>query len=623
MYMLEFFSSGIITWIVGGVIFFNLYSRVRKLEHRIKTGTVKPESKPADVLAQPQQSVNAAQSVVPGPLLDYVKQQLAQGVAREQIVTALIASGWQTSDIASVFSSMPSQQAPAPGSVAAPEPSREPIELGRFGEWLVENWMLKLGALLLLIGFGWFTTYAFLNDWIGPAGRISLGIIAGSMFLMFGWWRMRSYVLQGGVFLVLGSTTILLTIFAARTLYDFFTPFYALAVMFLSTVLVALASVKYGRKPLALASLVLAGIAPLLTGSPTTDSIGLFAYLFVVVLGAIWIVALTGQRELTMAALLLVSFYSITPLKDKETLLLFAYAFSALFFLTNTTGMLKLKGKEVVPDLVTAALNGLFLFLWIAAYAPRELQSLILSAWTIVFIVGAFLIFRVTQSREPFLTYAGIGVALLAAATAIELKGGTALTIAYAIESAVVVLVAYAVSRDIKIAERLMLLLAGPVLLSFRSLDFYAWTRGFVPEHFFALFTVGLTLFSLGLFFRRIAGSTAGPTLLVLGSAYAYILIWLCSHAGHQSGSNEYLIATIASLAVYTIIGLICYFSGLAGEKRGLRLYGGTLVVIVIVRLLLVDAWAMELAGRIATFFLIGAMLISTAFLGKKKQQQI
>src|SRR3989338_7209454 len=121
----------------------------------------------------------------------------------------------------------------------------------------------------------------------------------------------KEYLNQGGVFLVLGSTTILLTIFAAREIYGFFTPFSALSVMFLSTAFVAFVSVMYKSRSLAIASLVLAGIAPLLTDAPSTNYVQLFSYLFVVILGAIWIVALTGRRELTTVALLLIAVYSV------------------------------------------------------------------------------------------------------------------------------------------------------------------------------------------------------------------------------------------------------------------------------------------------------------------------
>ena len=75
------------------------------------------------------------------------------------------------------------------------------------------------------------------------------------------------------------------------------------------------------------------------------------------------------------------------------------------------------------------------------------------------------------------------------------------------------------------------------------------------------------------------------------------------------------------SLAIYTVIGIICYLCGLARGMNILRLYGGTLIGFVVIRLLLVDVWIMDIAGRTATFFLIGALLISTAFLGHKKQK--
>ncbi|MEK7084772.1 MAG: DUF2339 domain-containing protein [Patescibacteria group bacterium] len=505
--------------------------------------------------------------------------------------------------------------------------SAGPTSSDKFIAWMKEDWLMKLGACLLLIGFGWLTTYAFLNNWIGPMGRITLGIIAGALFVALGWWRINKYLHQGGIFLVLGSTTILLTIFAAREIYGFFTPLSALAVMFLSTAFVALASVKYKSQSLALSSLILAGIAPLLTNTPSPNYTGLFTYLFVVILGAIWIVVLTGRRELTMAALLLVTFYSVPHLvfhasADRGVLLLFAYAFAAVFFITNTAGILKLKGKEIIPDLIAAGANGLFLLAWIMTAAQDEWKSLIISAWMIVFAVGAFLIFKITQRREPLYVYAGVGIAMLAAATSAELKGAT-LTIAYTIESGMVALVAYAILRDIKIAERMCLLLAGPMLLSIESITSRAWRTDVIHKDFFVLLVIGLVLLGLGLFFLRYVRESKdndprqlNAILLIAGSLYMYTLVWLSLHAALINNDTAVMIA----LLIYTIIGLITYVYGLRNGKNSLRLYGGILLGFVVGRLLFVDVWKMALAGRIVTFFLVGALLMSTAFLGKKKK---
>ncbi|MDO9399385.1 MAG: DUF2339 domain-containing protein [bacterium] len=397
--MIEFFIF------VGGVVLLvlviNLSERVRSLEQFIKSGATQHVS---ELSFKPQQFI-AQQSVDLNPASNYIKQQREQGKSKEEIKNSLLANGWQASDIEKAFNSVALLgQLDQSSQPMVNYPQVEPTlsESDKFINWIKEDWLLKLGALLLLFGFGWLTTYAFLNNWIGPMGRISLGIIIGALFLSFGWLRMTKYIQQGGIFLVLGSTIILLTIFAGREIYDFFDPISALVIMFLSTALVAFASVKYKNSGLSLTSLILAGIAPLLTSSPITDYIGLFSYLFVVVLGVIWIVVLTKKRELTFAALLLIIFYSLphlfslTSTNTREILLLFAFAFSALFFLTNTIGILKLKGKEIIPDLITASINGLFLLAWIVQVAQDEWKSLIIAVWMIVFTVGAFLIFKTT-----------------------------------------------------------------------------------------------------------------------------------------------------------------------------------------------------------------------------------
>lgn len=526
------------------------------------------------------------------------------------------------------------QTIPSPSpEVLTPPEQLALTSFDKFLVWLKEDWLLKIGALLLIIGFGWFASYAFIHNWIGPMGRIALGVVAGALFLLLGWWRIKKSLSQGGVFLVLGSTTILLTVFAARAIYNFFDPVSALVVMFLSVAFVAFVGVKHNSRALTLMSLALASVAPLLIKPPDTDHIGLFAYLFFVALGAVWVIAINGQRTLTTVALVIISLYSLPHLLSPSlfpqvvvgNLLFFAYAFAALFFITNTAGILKLKDKdkEIIPDLITAAGNGLFLLFWIMSAAPKEWQSLIISAWMILFATGSFIVFKITQKREPFYVYAGVAVAMLAAATFAELEGA-ALTIAYTIESGIISLVAYSIIKDARVAERISLLLIGPIFLSFGSIASRSWRTSVFNEDFFVLFVLGVTLFGLGLFFRSCRAAETdekdpkrfNAALLIAGSVYGYALVWLSLHSMFQEGS----VATMISLVIYLIIGLITYFHSLANDKKTLRIYGGLLVGFVVGHLLLVDVWHMELAQRTATFFLIGALLVSTAFLSRKKR---
>ncbi len=496
-----------------------------------------------------------------------------------------------------------------------------------FFNWLKDNWLLKLGALLLLIGFGWLVSYAFLNNWIGPAGRIGLGMLSGTAIMIIGFWRIRTFAAQGGIFIALGATVMLLTTYAARGIYGFFTPASALVFMFAVSALVALASGIYNRKSLAIASVFLAGAAPMLTASATQNYIALFAYLFAVVLGSVWITVWKDYREVVLASLLIVLYYSMPSLlgihtADRDLLLLFVYGFSAIFYVSHTAGLIRLTGKAATADLLVALGNSLLLAVWIYVAAQKEWQSLILMAWAVVFVVGAFVVFRRNGAREPLYLYAGVGLAYIAAATAIELSGA-ALTLAYIFEAAVLSLSLYGLTKDIVVAQRASIALAGPALLSFESMTSSAWNLGVFNEHFFVLAAMTAALFILGgMYFEAAQRSTddvkrGNAALLIIGTLYAYILLWLSLHAAMPQQPDT---AVMIALFIYTVIGVAAYVYGSSDDSSGLKAYGGTMLALVVARLMIVDVWHMALTGRIITFFLIGTLLMSTAFIGKRKQ---
>jgi len=517
---------------------------------------------------------------------------------------------------------------PAATAKAAPPVQFTPTEpdvFSRFGDWLKENWLLKLGALLLIIGFGWLTSYAFLNNWIGPVGRISLGLIFGAVVMIFGWIRMNKYPRQGGVFLVLGSTVILLTIFAAREVYGFFTQISALVVMFLSCAFVAISSVKYNSTALALSSLILASVAPLLTAAQTNNPFNLFAYLFVVCLGAVWIVALTGKRVLTTASVIIIWIYSLGYLDSYITselslTLLLIYAFCSLFFITNLLGIIKNSDKKYALDLITAALNGLLLLAWIVQVAPTEWQSLIIATWMLVFAVGAFLAFKLTGEKKAFIIHAATAVIFLGTATAAELQGSS-LTIAYTIEAFILTVLTHYFTHDSSLTKRVSMIYLIPIILSVQSIDAVVWSSGVIHRDFFVLLVLMLSLLFTSLWVladseKKDTDGNMASAWLIGASIYLYILIWQSTHAAIDNGDT----ATMISLIIYTLFGLFIYFYGKLHDHHLARRYGGILLGLVIARLFLVDIWNMELVGKIITFFLVGGLLMSTAFIGKDKK---
>ncbi len=300
------------------------------------------------------------------------------------------------------------------------------------------------------------------------------------------------------------------------------------------------------------------------------------------------------------------------------------YGFTIVFFLSSTFGIIKNRDKAPA-DLIATGGNGLLLILWIMMVAPDEWKSFIISAWMLVFAIGAFLVYRSTGQKRPLYVYAGVSIVMLGATTSAELTG-SALTIAYTLESVAIVVIGYILLKDYKIAEHLSYLLAVPILLSLDNLMFgyeyydsyYRSTSGNLS----VLLILALTLFGLGFYFRYIGQENTDKSfhkyntiLLISGSAYIFRLIWLWQHEV-LLGSD---IATMICLIIYIIVGLACYFYGLFNQHRVLRMYGTTLLALTIARLVLIDVWDMDLTGRIITFFLIGILLMSTAFLRKIK----
>ena len=65
-------------------------------------------------------------------LLDYVRQQLAAGVSKEEISKSLIAAGWQASDVNEALNQITVQRSSAPLSKTNPIPTQIPVNVRRF-----------------------------------------------------------------------------------------------------------------------------------------------------------------------------------------------------------------------------------------------------------------------------------------------------------------------------------------------------------------------------------------------------------------------------------------------------------------------------------------------------------
>ncbi|MES3004679.1 MAG: DUF2339 domain-containing protein [Patescibacteria group bacterium] len=510
-------------------------------------------------------------------------------------------------------------------------PVSAPAQESEFMMWLKENPLLKVGILMILVGFGWFVNYAFSHNWIGPVGRITLGVFAGTVVTLVGTTRLGKNETQGNALTILGTALVIITILAGQYFFDFFSSYMVLGITFMVSLYTSLTSVAYSSKRLAVYGMLMALLAPVLAGTVDIEPIALYAYLLVVSIAGIWMSIVRNWREVGSLGITGVFLYSLAvvfdggPLQGDYAVLFMVYIISILYLVIGVFSLIQNKVKAEAGDAYLTIVNTLVILGFTLNVVPDVYQSLVVALWMLVYAFSGFLVFIKTKKEQLFYVHALVSVLLLAIATSLELKGQT-LVIAFAIESALIAMAAYVVTGKIAIARSFAILTAVPVLMTLPSFSSNSWNNSIIFHSDFAvLVIVGAVLGVLGLFYKlNRTGQAGDPSnvhqiMLVGSSIYVYALIWLCSHS--IIGFND--TAVFVSLFIYTIVGLSTHFYGLFNQHDALKKYGMVILILVVARLVLVDVWNMDLVLRVVTFIVLGVMFMSSAFISKNQKANV
>jgi uncharacterized membrane protein len=505
-----------------------------------------------------------------------------------------------------------------------PVEKREPGAMENLFAWMKEDFLMKLGAGLVLLALAWFVTYSFQNDWIGPMGRIALGMLAGTGVLAGGYFAMEKRRVPGQVLIVLGTTGLLLTTFAARGIYDFFTPASALGIMTLVVVLTTVISVKEKAMSLAVTSFLGGVAAPLMTASPDPNYLVLVSYLFLLCLGVFAVVAMRGWKELVTMAVVTVAIFTLpAELLDElsaQMALLFAALFYALFFVGNSLGILHDK-KVVVSDLIVTLFTVFLGIFWVSEYVLIDLQSLVLAAVAIISMAVSLLFKSRTMPIKSIYLHSAGAVVLLGAAAIFEFEGEIQ-TIVLSLEALAFVAMAIYLLKD-----RVATLAAGtlhviPFLLALDSV-FSGWHGNIIGLDLFTLMTVTLSLLITAYLLREFARENKNDERLLQSSLFSisssvffsFAIIWRVLEG---LMTTDYAHGT--ALVIYSLVGLALLFKGMVQHLKTFKWTGTLILGLVLLRLLFVEIWSMSLVERIITFVVIGALFITTAFFEKKSK---
>ncbi len=309
------------------------------------------------------------------------------------------------------------------------------------------NWFNRIGIFAIILAVGFFLKYAFENQWIGPAGRVMIGIAIGIGFLLAGE-RMRSrgyryyaHGLSGG-----GIAILYLSIFAAFSRYHLIDQLPAFFLMSLVTAAAVLLAARYDALAIAILGLIGGFLTPIMLSTGKDNQAGLFSYITLLDLGVLAIAYFKQWRILNYLAFLATVLISAAwldewyaPEKLWKTVFFLTILFIIFALLAVLHNVLKRKLVERQDIVLIFANAGLYFGTCYELLEPKHhpylgMFAVLLSAFYLG--LGYLTYRRDREDRYLVLTFLGLASLFLTLAIPIQMNQHW-VTMAWAIEGVV------------------------------------------------------------------------------------------------------------------------------------------------------------------------------------------
>ena len=498
------------------------------------------------------------------------------------------------------------------------------------------RWFNRIGIIALIGSVTYFLKYAFDNNWIGPSGRVAIGILLGAAMLPWSHWLLQrgySYFSEG--IAGLGAAVLYLSIWAGCQYYKLFSLDVGFAAMIVITA--GMAAVALGRNSQRIALLSLFGgfLTPVLVSEGKDAQVVLFTYLLILGAGLLAIELRRDWRSLTPISFLLSQIYFwgwysefYRPNKLERTVI-----FATLFFLLyaalpvlRAVRHSQLHELDVVVVLANsfAYLGALYVMLWPQDRWPLTLLVLALSAGHL-FVARLVPPPKAGESPLVRLLFAGLALTFATLAIPIRLEGKW-ITLAFAVEGAVLVWTGFRSMAGFLRAGGYFLL----ALAAARLLIFPLPAPQFLFNERFTAYAVLIFCFGVVVYAAREHESSVGRDELSALGGFAvainvFALIALSLELWDHFGSHAGL-GIDSGLAQHLALSLLwtAYASGLIAlgvrrESALLRWQALVLFGLVVVKVFVYDSSYLERFYRIVSFFILGLVLLVVSFLYQRK----
>jgi uncharacterized membrane protein len=536
---------------------------------------------------------------------------------------------------------------PTPATAVPAQPRSKLSQEADLETRIGSHWLNRIGIFAMLIGIAYFLKFAFENNWIGPAARVSIGLLAGIGIVFWSEsFRAKGYAAFSYSLKAVGIGAMYLSLWAAFQVYSLLPGAVAFVMMFAVTV--AAAAVARVQDAELLAAFALAGgfATPFLLSTGENREVALFAYVLVLDLGTIGLVLIKPWRRLlvmSFAGTLLLylgwqtRFYvheELAPTLTFATLFFLVFALSPLMVRQDKE---KTGPSRSLPLLAFANAAVYFLEAFVI-FGESDRGSM---AWFTLALAGLYVFLgllvrrRAPANHSQTLYYLHLAIALGFITIAVPIRFDTHwVTIAWFVESAVLLWLGDRMRFDLLNVFALGALVLGVVRLLF--VDNFHTTQLIFNMR---IVTYGVAVAVLGAvaFYARkrqdhtsrsiAAAAIIAINLLVL-TAIAYEISDYYSRQFAATSppftrwsrvvANEWRRVEIERDFIYSALGMgygaLLMVVGFARRSAFVRWQALILMAITIIKVFIYDVSKLDRGYRIVSFIVLGTLLLAISF---------
>jgi uncharacterized membrane protein len=520
------------------------------------------------------------------------------------------------------------------------------------------HWLNRIGIAALLIGISYFLKFAFDNNWIGPAGRVTIGLLVGIAVIVWSErFRAKGYKAFSYSLKAVGIGALYLSVWAAFQVYSLI-PSGAAFVMMLA-VTAATAFMAWTQDAPLLAAFALTGgfTTPLLLSTGQNREVALFAYVALLDLGALFLVVFKPWRRLLVMSyvgtlLLYVGWYSSFYTRSQlNPTLSFATLFFAIFAIAPLV-TLQPEGEAPLFAAIPAVLafvNAVVYFL--QAYAMFEEVDKTDMAWFALALAAIYIFLsrqvqsrKITRAATQTLHFLHLAVALGFITVAIPIRlDAHWITIGWFVEAGVLLWVADRIKSELLNLFALAALVLGVVRLLLID-DFYVTQLIFNLR--MATYTVAVAVLAAVAWYasRRSddKGRAVAAVAVVALNALALIALsrevtdyYARQMTALQPARGQWIPAYSSEWrrlrieeeftysALWMAYGAMLMVVGFFRRSAFVRWQALLLIAVTIAKVFIYDVSQLDRGYRIVSFIVLGVLLLAISFVYQRDWLQL